>query len=64
MPRGLHENRPLRLHEVEPGKLAVTLAFHQDRVNRLPEQAQRRVYSCAASALQRGGGVESFSLGG
>ena len=27
-------------------------------------KTQRRVYSYAASALQRGGGVESFSLGG
>ena len=53
--QGLHENRPLHLHVVEPGNLAVLLAFHQDRANRLPEQTQRRVYSCAASALRPGG---------
>ena len=40
---------------VEPGNLAVLLAFHQDRANRLPEQTQRCVYSCAASALRCGG---------
>ncbi|KAF2193903.1 hypothetical protein K469DRAFT_709370 [Zopfia rhizophila CBS 207.26] len=35
--------------------------FHQDRVNRLPEQTQRRVYGSAASALRRGGGrVKNF----
>ena len=38
-------------------------AFHQDRANRLPEQTQRRVYSCAASALRRGGGVEKIFAG-
>ena len=32
-------------------------AFHQDRVNRLPEQTQRRVYGGAARALRRGGGI-------
>jgi hypothetical protein len=53
--KGLHENRPLHLHTVEPGNLAVILAFHRGRANRLPEQTQRRVYSCAASALRRGG---------
>jgi len=35
---GLHENQPLHLHAVEPGNLAVILAFHQDCANRLPEQ--------------------------
>src|SRR5436853_6971020 len=30
--------------------------FHLDRVNRLPEQTQRRVYGCAAPAQRRGGG--------
>ncbi|KAF2175469.1 hypothetical protein K469DRAFT_702159 [Zopfia rhizophila CBS 207.26] len=29
--------------------------FHRDRVNRLPEQTQRRVYGCATSARRRGG---------
>ena len=45
---------------MEPGNLAVLLAFRQDRVNRLPEQTQRRAYSYAASALRRSGGVENF----
>ncbi|KAF2188535.1 hypothetical protein K469DRAFT_703115, partial [Zopfia rhizophila CBS 207.26] len=31
-----------------------------DRVNRLPEQTQRRVYGCATSARQRGGGGQRF----
>ncbi|KAF2193239.1 hypothetical protein K469DRAFT_715285 [Zopfia rhizophila CBS 207.26] len=30
--------------------------FHQDRVNRLPDQTQRRVHGCATSARRRGGG--------
>ncbi|KAF2191708.1 hypothetical protein K469DRAFT_718739 [Zopfia rhizophila CBS 207.26] len=38
--------------------------FHQDRVNRLPEQTQRRVHGCATSARRRGGGVKKISLGG
>jgi len=39
--------------------------FRLDRVNRLPEQTQRRVYGCAAPAQRRGGGgVKIFSLGG
>ncbi|KAF2190288.1 hypothetical protein K469DRAFT_699894, partial [Zopfia rhizophila CBS 207.26] len=29
-----------------------------DRVNRLPEQTQRRVYGCATSARRRGSGME------
>ena len=36
-------------------------AFHQDHADRLPEQTQRRVYSGAARAQRRGGGiVKSF----
>ena len=48
----------------EPG--IYHLMFHQDRVNGLPEQTQRRVYGCASSALQRGArwAGEKFSLGG
>jgi len=52
---------PLRSGAREPGRQLS--AFHQDRANRLPEQTQRRVYSCAASALRRGGGVENFFAG-
>ena len=38
--------------------------FHLDRVNRLPEQTQRRVYGCAAPAQRRGsGGVKIFRWG-
>ena len=48
---------------VEPGNLAVVLAFHRDRANRLLEQTQRRVYGCAASALRRGGGVKNSLAG-
>jgi hypothetical protein len=44
---GLHEIG-LCIHAVEPGNLAVLLAFHYDRAIRLPEQTQRRVYSSCA----------------
>ena len=38
--------------------------FHLDRVNRLPEQTQRRVYGCAAPTQRRGGGgVKIFHWG-
>ncbi len=38
--------------------------FHLDRVNRLPEQTQRRVYGCAAPAQRcGGGGVKIFRWG-
>jgi len=38
--------------------------FHLDRVNRLPEQTQRRVYGCATPAQRRsGGGVKIFRWG-
>jgi len=38
--------------------------FRLDRVNRLPEQTQRRVYGCAAPAQRRGGsGVKIFHWG-
>jgi len=38
--------------------------FHLDRVNRLLEQTQRRVYGCAAPAQRRGGsGVKNFHWG-
>ena len=39
--------------------------FRLDRVNRLPEQTQRRVYGCAAPAQRRGGGggVKNFHWG-
>ena len=42
---------------MEPGNLAVILAFRQDRANRLPEQTQRRVYGGAARARRHGGGI-------
>jgi len=45
----------------EPGRQL--LAFHQNRANRLPEQTQRRVYSCTVLALQRGGGVKKIFAG-
>jgi len=57
-------NRPLHLHAVEPGNLAVLLMFHQDRVNRLPEQTQRRPYGCAPLALRQVIAKKKFSLGG
>ena len=49
-----------------PGTWQLLLMFHLDRVNRLPEQTQRRVYGCAAPAQRRGGGggAKNFSLGG
>ena len=45
---------------MEPGNLAVLLAFRQDRADRLLEQAQRRAYGSAAPALRRGGIVKIF----
>ena len=42
---------------MEPGNLAVILAFRQDRANRLPEQTQRRVYGGTARARRHGGGI-------
>ena len=42
---------------MEPGNLAVILAFRQDRANRLPEQTQRRVYGGTARAQRHGGGI-------
>jgi len=47
-----------------PGTWQLLLMFHLDRVNRLPEQTQRRVYGCAAPAQRRGGGsVKIFHRG-
>ena len=47
-----------------PGTWQLLLIFHLDRVNRLPKQTQRHVYSCAAPAQQRGGGgVKIFRWG-
>ena len=38
--------------------------FHLDRVNRLPEQTQRRVYGYAAPAQRRGGSsIKNFHWG-
>ena len=37
--------------------------FHLDRVNRLPEQTQRRVYGCAPLALRRVGAKKKFFAG-
>ena len=51
------KNRSLHLHAVEPGNLAVILAFHQDRANRLPEQTQRRIYGGTARARRHSGGI-------
>ena len=42
---------------MEPGNLAVILAFRQDRANRLPEQTQRHVYGSAARARRHSGGI-------
>ena len=42
---------------MEPGNLAVILAFRQDYANRLPEQTQRHVYSSTAQARQHGGSI-------
>ena len=39
------------------------LAFHLDRANRLLKQTQRRIYGCAAPALQRGS-IKKSLLGG
>ena len=48
-----------------PGTWQLLLMFHLDRVNRLPEQKQRRVYGYIAPAQRRsGGGVKFFLLGG
>ena len=38
--------------------------FQLDRVNRLPEQTQRRAYGCASLALRRVGAKKKFLLGG
>ena len=59
------EKRLLHPHAVEPGNLAATIdvPFHLDRVNRLPERTQRRVYSCAAPAQRRGDGAKFFHWG-
>jgi len=46
----------------EPG--SYTLVFHQDRANKPPEQTQKRIYSRTTSALQHGGDVKKFLLGG
>jgi len=47
-----------------PGTWQLLLMFHLDRVNRLPEQTQRRVYGCAAPAQRRGGsGAKIFHWG-
>ena len=37
--------------------------FHLDRVNRLPEQTQKRVYGCALLALWRVGAKKKFFAG-
>ena len=37
--------------------------FHLDRVNRLPEQTQRRVYGCVPLALRRVGAKKKFFAG-
>ena len=47
-----------------PRTQQLLLMFYLDRVNRLPEQTQRRVYGCAAPAQRRGGGgVKIFRWG-
>ena len=48
---------------MEPGNLAVLLVFHQDRVNRLLEQTQRRTYGSASRAPRRGGDGKIFLAG-
>src|SRR6266702_5281151 len=37
--------------------------FQLDRVNRLPEQTQRRVYGCVSLALRRVGAKKKFFAG-
>jgi len=43
-----------------PGTWQLLLMFRLDRVNRLPEQTQRRVYGCAAPAQRRSSGSVKF----
>ena len=57
IPTRAPKNRPLHLHAVKSGNLAVILAFRQDRANRLPEQTQRRAYGGAARARRHSGGI-------
>src|SRR6266702_3846159 len=44
-----------------PGTWQLLLMFHLDRVNRLPEQTQRRVYGCALLVLRRVGAKKFFA---
>jgi len=46
-----------------PGTWQLLLMFHQDRVNRLPEQTQRRTYGCAPLALRRVGAKNEVFAG-
>src|SRR6266702_6849381 len=46
-----------------PGTWQLLLMFQLDRVNRLPEQTQRRVYGCAPLALRRVGAKKKFFAG-
>src|SRR6266700_7885017 len=62
--RGLDEIGLCTSTRWSPGTWQLLLMFHLDRVNRLPEQTQRRVYGCAAPAQRRsGGGVKIFHWG-
>ena len=61
---GLHEIGLCTSTRWSPGTWQLLLMFHLDRVNRLPEQTQRRVYGCAAPAQRcGGGGVKIFRWG-
>ena len=54
------EKRLLYPHAVEPGNLAATINVLLDRVNRLLERTQRRIYGCAAPTQRRRGGAKIF----
>src|SRR6266700_1295117 len=62
--RGLDEIGLCTSTRWSPGTWQLLLMFHLDRVNRLPEQTQRRVYGCAAPAQRRvGGSMKIFRWG-
>jgi hypothetical protein len=62
--RGLDEIGLCTSTRWSPGTWQLLLMFHWDRVNRLPEQTQRRTYGCASLALRRVGAKKKFLLGG
>src|ERR1700729_1229509 len=60
--QGLHEIGLCTSTRWSPGTWQLLLMFHWDRVNRLPEQTQRRAYGCAPLALRRVGAKKKFFL--